>query len=220
MSPVRKPSGGLDLSDDLVVARLDAVQVPAVLVLKFVRLGVSVSLVERVAGCGYGWSFVESLTQTRGMTTAEDVAALVTLHGMDTPPGEVSQWAHLGSLDAAVRLLLKMVSLDTVQKFPLDADHGTDSFLRMMQTISTAGIHADDVLWWYAGGVLRLSPPYLVPGVWAAWRSVAATRLGMRRAAVAAAAGFSPREAVAMVEAGEFDMEAVSMLAGLRAANI
>lgn len=215
-----RPRRRLNLTDPQIAARLDATGIPARLANRFAELDVSVGVIERLALTGLSWDFIEDLSRTSAIETAQDVAALVTFANFGWEEAEVARWARLGALDAGVRLHLKSVPVEVIEAFPLPAEHGLRSLLQMIQSISTTGIHIDDVLLWHTAGVVTLSPPYLVHHEWAKWRSAAVSHLGMRPAALAAAAGLSVTEATEQFLSGEFDTAMLQMLAAMRTGTL
>lgn len=211
---------GLNLREPSVAARLDATGIPPGLASSLSALDVGVGVVERLNATNLGWEYVEALTHTRALSTGADVAALVTFANQGLTPTQITEWAQLGELDAGLRLFFKNVSIDTLRAFPMTADHGLQAFLKMLGAVANTGIHVDDLLWWHTAGVVSLSPPHLDDGLWTTWRSVAVNHLGLRPAALAAAAGLSVTEAVEQWQRGEFDHEALLMMAGLRAGTL
>lgn len=208
---------GFDYLDPGTAARLDAIGIPGDLAVALAGLEVTLSVVERLHACPLGWDEVRTLVAMPGLRDREDVAALVTLATMGMEFAQIRAWARLGRLDPALRLHLLNVPVATVAAFPLTPERGTESFLRMLQATTNSGIHVDDMLLWHTAGVLTLSPPYLIEARWVPWRSAAVHHLGMRPAALAAAAGLSIEEAVTQWVEGQFDTEGLRMLAALRA---
>lgn len=180
------------------------------------RVGIGEPLWLRLVAVGPDWERLQYWLLSTPKWTPDDVAALCSLHGMGLDEGEIEDWVQLGPLNVGLRLVLISVTPAQVRQFPLDAKHGAAAFLKMMQASKGTGIHIDDLLWWHTAGVMSLNPPYLHKTLWPQWRSVGATRLGMRRAALAAAAGLTPEVAIALASSGEFDAESLSMLAALR----
>lgn len=163
------------------------------------------------------WSDLVDWLPLRASWTDEDVAALASMPGLGLEVEEMAEWVRLGPLQAGVRLTLRGILPDRVRQFPLDGTHGSEAFLEVLKKSDGTGMHVDDLLWWHTAGVLSLSKPYLNQSLWARWRSVGATAIGLRRAALAAAAGLSPEAAMQAVAAGEDDEGAWRMLASLRA---
>lgn len=212
-----KAKRGWSITDPATVERLDAAGVPASVAAQLSGLDVGIALVERAAEVGLSWQLVERVLQGTGCRSAEDFVGLLNLASDGVDDAEMMRWARLGSLDAAVRLSRKNVSLGVVEAFPLTVEHGLADFLRLVQVAGKSGIRPDDLIWWHAAGVVSLKAPWVNESVWGPWRSVAVSMLGLDRAAVAAAAGLSPDEAARQVQAGTFDLAALRMMAGLRA---
>lgn len=181
------------------------------------KVGVGEPLWKRLVAVEPDWERLQHWLTSTAKWGTDDVAALCSLHTMGLDDDEVEDWVLLGPLSVGLRLVLVGISPEQVRRFPLDAKHGSGAFLKMMQASTGTGIHIDDLLWWHTAGVMSLKPPYLHKTLWPQWRSVGATRLGMRRAALAAAAGLSPEVAITLASSGEFDAESLSMLAALRA---
>lgn len=179
--------------------------------------GVKKSAVAQLRSRWEHWQALVGWLPSRSSWTDADVTALATMSGLGLDLDEIEDWLRLGPLEVAVRLTLLSISADRVRQFPLDGRHGSETFLAMLQASKPTGMHLDDLLWWHTGGVLSLDKPYLNKSAWAQWRSVGALQIGMRRAALAAAAGLSPQAAVDAVAAGGVDDNAWRMLAGLRA---
>lgn len=180
------------------------------------KVGVGEPLWERLVAAGPDWERLDYWLTSTAKWGTDDVAALCSLRTMGLDDDEIEDWVLLGPLSVGLRLVLISIAPAQVRKFPLDAKHGSGAFLKMMQASTGTGIHIDDLLWWHTAGVMSLNPPYLHTTLWPQWRSVGATRLGMRRAALAAAAGLSPEVAITMAGNGDFDAESLSMLAALR----
>jgi hypothetical protein len=179
--------------------------------------GVGTAALNRLRGSWTDWDVLAEWLPTRTTWTDSDVAALAVLPGLGLDLSEIEDWLRLGPLEVAVRLTLRSISASRVRQFPLDGRHGSETFLAMWKATQSTGMHLDDLVWWHTGGVLSLDKPYVNKDLWAQWRSVGATRIGLRRAALAAAAGLSPQAAVEAVAAGRDDENAWRMLAGLRA---
>lgn len=181
------------------------------------RAGASAGAVARLARSWTEWALLEQWVALRARWSDADVGALMALIGVCAETSEVEDWIRLGPIEAGLRLALKNVYPEQVQAFRLDASHTSANYLEMLKTTRTTGIHRDDLLLWHAAGVVSLDPPYLNQSLWRAWRAVGTTRIGMRTAALAAAAGLTPTGAVQAVETGQADEQAWRMLAGLRA---
>lgn len=178
--------------------------------------GVSESAVRALCGRWTHWSALADWLPWRAVWTDEDVIALASMPGLGLEVDEMADWVRLGPLQAGVRLTLTGFLPDRLRQFPLDGTHGSEAFLSMWKATKGTGMHIDDLLWWHTAGVLSLNKPYVNQGLWTRWRSVGATRIGLRRAALAAAAGLSPEAAVEAVAAGGDYESAWRMLAGLR----
>lgn len=216
----RRPQNqGMDLNDAGTAARLKEMDVPADLARGLARIGVGLHLVERLHHEEVPWVFVEQLLRTPALQDAKDVAALHSFVRGELGEEDVTEWARMGKLDVAWRLHLKNISLSLLRAFALDPDTGLDAFLRMLQTAQPLGIHLDDMVWWHTAGVLTLTPPYVDPARWGAWRPAAVHHLGMRSAALAAAAGMSVEEAIEQWNRGDFDPAAMKMMAALRSGS-
>lgn len=184
---------------------------------RLLAAGVSAGAVRSLMRRWTCWAALVDWLPLRSSWTDEDVAALASMPGLGLEIEEMGEWVRLGPLQAGVRLTLLGILPDRLRPFPLDGKHGSDAFLKMLQVSVGTGIHKDDLLWWHTAGVLSLSRPYLNQQLWTRWRSVGATAIGLRSAALAAAAGLSPEAAVQAVAAGEVDEAAWRMLASLRA---
>ena len=180
-------------------------------------MGVGDAVWERLCAADVDWQLVVPWLGWPALAEVVDVLALVTLRGHGLSMGEIERWARLGGLDAGLRLSLKGIGPEVVARYPLGSGCGSAEVLRMMQASASTGMHVDDLLWWLTGGVLSLTAPYVSREVWAEWRRIGATQVGMRRAALAAAAGMSPAEAVSAVRQGRFDVNSLTMMAALRA---
>jgi hypothetical protein len=211
---------GLNLRDPSVTSRLDATGIPADVAATLARMNVGVGVIERLHATPLDWDYVRTLTHTRALTSAEDVAALVTFSNQGLGVEEITQWAQLGDMDAGLRLFLRNVPLDIIRAFPLNADHGLQAVLKMIGSVANTGIHINDMPLWHTAGVISLSPPHLHEDRWTVWRSAAVNYLGMRPAALAAAAGLSVPEAIEQWNTGEFDAEAMRMMAALRSGTL
>lgn len=183
---------------------------------RLLTVGVSSGAIRLLEGRWTHWSDLADWLPRRTSWTDKDVAALASLPGLGLEMEEMADWVRLGPIEAGLRLTLRGILPDRLRQFPLDGKHGSDAFLKMLQVTDGTGMHVDDLLWWHTAGVLSLSRPYLNKDLWPRWRSVGATRIGLRRAALAAAAGLSPEAAIAAVAAGEDDETAWRMLASLR----
>ena len=197
-----------------LTARMINVNIALPLYRRLKAIGLPPNGVERIAESQVRWDFVDDLLQSPGLRKSTDVNGLLVLV-QSLPEGEVKRWAHLGSLEAAFRLYGKGISANTASSFPLQGD-GLDGLLKMSVESSRHGLHQDDLLYWYAGGVLRLTFPYINERQFAAWRKVGMHALGMRLSALACAAGLGPGEATVGVQDGSYTEEGLRLLAGLR----
>lgn len=211
-----QPRGSLDLRDPAVARRLAATGVPGDVAARMVALDVGVGLIERLHRVGIRWQFVASLMHTHAVTRADDMAGMLNLFDSGLEEAEVAAWARLGSLDAAVRLYSKNVTVEQAARFPLSGPFGLEALLRMFTRAAATQMRQDDYLLWFTGGALTLTAPYVVEAVWAPWRSAAVHHLGMARAALAAGAGLQPEEAVRIWHEGTFNDAALRMLAAMR----
>lgn len=189
--------------------------IPADLAAALTTLGIGLPIATKIARAGIPWPFVHSLLGTPGLRNAEDVSGLIVLWD-ERSPDVVLTWSRIGSLTAAYRLDAQGVRPDLARQFPLEPGQPLGDLVRMVQEAHRVGIHVEDLLLWHTGGVLRCTGPFLDEGAFATWRSTAVQHIGMRRAAVACAAGLSPAEAITQVRTGEFDEARLRMLAALR----
>lgn len=180
------------------------------------KLRVPPGVVSKLDACPQGWETFEALVHTRGLIGKEDVSALVSMLLAEVSVADIIAWSHLGGLDPAWRLTLIGTPIATVRRIGLH-ENGLAGYLSMTQAAKRAGMHPDDVHWWHVAGVALLEPPWLNQRLWEPWRACAVHSIGMRNAAIAAAAGLTPDEARDAVAAGNFDVDVLTMLAGLRA---
>lgn len=204
------------IHNDEDLRRFRDLGVPDPVAERMVSLQVGKATLERVVHAGISWAFIETLLNGNSIMVADDVKALVTLHGMGVPQDEVQQWARIGPLDKCVRMILKGVSLATAQQIVSGDPEKAKNFLPMREHAARAGIHAEDLSLWFAGGVLLAQPPYLHSVLWPQWRSFAVQYVGFRAAAIAVAAGLTPVEAKQQVDEGTFNLEGLKFMASLR----
>jgi hypothetical protein len=195
--------------------RLAALGAPDDLITVLLAMDVGLPMAERLAQAGIPWSLVQTLVATPGLGQADDFSGLLVLWDEQSEQ-EILTWARIGSLDAAYRLDALGVSPALAMVFPRDPDRSLHDLVRMVQEARKHGVRVADLLLWHTGGVLRASAPYIDENRFAQWRAVATQSIGMRRAAVACAAGLTPREAADRVRGGLFDENGLRMLAALR----
>ncbi len=169
----------------------------------------------RLAAAKLPDGLLDGLLGTPGLATSDDTAGLLVLWQSGLTAEEILTWARLGSLEAAFRLESVGITAAQAAAFPL-AGGGLHSLVRVVQEAAKHGLRADDLPLWLTGGVVSLTPPFVHEARFARWRATAVHHIGMRRAAVACAAGLSPDEATALVHAGTFTEEPLRLLAALR----
>lgn len=177
--------------------------------------GLSDGVIGRLAEHGVTGDLLKGLLATPGLRSSDDASGLLLLVRSGLSEDEVLDWARVGSLESGARLFSTGIPIEQVRTFPL---HGEPlaNLVRLHQEAHAHGISHDTMLWWVAGQVLSVKPPYVDEAAYAKWRSTGVHHMGMPRAALACAAGLSPTEAVNMFTRGEFDDDALRALAGLR----
>jgi hypothetical protein len=193
---------GLTPYGPALTAALDAAGVPSV-------------VSARLARHGFTRDFIASVVLTPGLRSPEDADALILLSRSGLDEDEMLAWARAGSLEAAFRLFSSGVSLASVRAFPL-RQAPLKNLIRLHQVARDHGVLPDAILDWVTGGVMSVNPPHIDEDAYAMWRQTGVHHLGMRRAALACAAGLTPSEAVALADAGTIDDAALRLLAGLR----
>jgi hypothetical protein len=195
--------------------RRAAIGVPDTVVNRLAARNIGLLALEKIARAGIPWTFIESLLDTPGLMTPDDVRGLITLWDGQSED-IICDWARVGSLEAAYRLDAQGFSLDLARTFPLAPDQSMTALVRMVQEARKRGMRPEDLLLWHTGGILSTREPWIDDTKFAAWRATGVRQIGMRRAALACAAGLKPTEAVEQVWAGTFDEPRLRLLAALR----
>lgn len=210
----------MNLHDSVTASTLASLGVSDEVASGLAGLGVGIHLVERMHQVGVPWELVRTWLPTRALACAADAAGLTNFVNEGCDDDEITEWARLGGFETAYRLHLLGIAPSFVARFPLTEPNGLKAFLRMVQSITRTGIHVDELVWWHTAGVVSLVPPFLDQELWAQWRSMAVHHLGMRRAALCAAAGLSAHEAVQHSgEDSSFTEDALMMMAALRSGS-
>lgn len=153
-----------------------------------------------------------------GIPTAADLAALDDLQRTGMPDAEIIGWASLGPLSIARQLDNANFRLRLAQQFPPQPDL-LKHLAASLNRVTSLGMHYEDLIHWHTSGVYLLKPPYVNTALWNRWRSAGIKTLGMRNAAVAAAAGITPEEAAIMLRDGTWNTTTMKLMAALRLAR-
>ncbi|MGV8910257.1 MAG: hypothetical protein ACOH1Y_14845 [Propionicimonas sp.] len=145
----------------------------------------------------------------------KDVDGLLTLRNQGIPEADIIAWSRWGSLEPAWRL--SSLGVTAAQAGPTIMRSGgtTGGYLRVVQAALALGVQPEDVSFWVSAGVFSLTGEPVDAVLFARWRSFAVTWVGMRQAALVAAAGITIHEAIGMRERGEFDGAVVAIMAQL-----
>ena len=196
-------------------AKIAATGAPTDVARAFLARGIGEPGLTTLARHHVPWPLVQDILHSPGLQTVLDVSGLIAL--WDNNPDEIRDWAQIGSLDAAHRLDALRITPDQARAFPIPEGRTLLHLVLMIQQANHRGLaRTDDLLLWHTAGVLILDAPYIDSERLLPWRQVGVHQIGMHRAAIAAAAGLHPREAVNLVKRGTFDEESLLLLAALR----
>lgn len=146
-----------------------------------------------------------------------DVQAVRWLIAQEYTPEEIVAWAQVGRMRDVMLAVNNDVSIEMVRSLPRFAkDRTVARVVNLCCLARTKGLLDEHLHLWVKGGVLRTSGAPWDADQLARWRSVAATQVGSRWAALCCAAGMSPEETVTLVHSGQADEATLSMLAALR----
>lgn len=133
---------------------------------------------------------------------------------------DIDRWTQLGDLRNAVPLVNINVNVRIVEQFDLYPDL-LPNICHTINSAFAAGMSADHLPWWYAAHIYRpkmVKHPINLPQ-WKHWRRVGTTQIGMRRAALAAAAGIPAKDAIKLIQENQWDDNTIETMAAIRRLN-
>lgn len=160
---------------------------------------------------------VHTLMGRGALPEMQDAVALQSLIRQEYTEEEILAWSVHGLIRDVAAALDNGISIDVVAQMPRTGTDGRHLHRNAMaiRRADSFGMAREDVPLWCRGGVTSPVAPFLNTAEWDRWRSVGATAIGMRMAALACAAGLTPEEAREQIGSGKVDRAALELLAGL-----